>query len=163
MSSSDFQAFQHWCDHLTYRRPTAMIPRPRICSTNIITTHTCCYISSISPSFTRSSSIPKTAKSPISTLSGLTNTPLLGPHWKYLFPSPPTRPSFLPTGSSNSTPVQGRSARPGSSGIGPTYRMMPRRVSSLPTRHRAPKIISIEHVSVLSSCRPRLASSQSVV
>ena len=96
-------------------------------------------ISSISSSNSRSKS--KGGKSPTSTFSGFTNTPLLFPaHSKYLFPA--MLPSFLPVGSSNSMPTQNGSkgwpspvvtflSLSGANGIsvtGPIYRIVPRRI-----------------------------------
>lgn len=92
------------------------------------------YISSISPS--RSSSNPSGGKSPTSTFSGFTKTPVLFGHVKYRFPL--TLPSFFPVGSSSSTPTQIGSGVEGSTvsistpgcgitGTGPTKRTVPRR------------------------------------
>lgn len=81
-----------------------------------------CYfhISSIS-----SPSSSNTGKLPTSTLSGLTKTPHLGLHSKYL--SPFTVPSFFPVGSSSAIPTQG--PIPGICGTGPTNATVPRRSS----------------------------------
>lgn len=71
-------------------------------------------ISSIS--LPKSSSSPRLPKFPTSTRFSRTITPWPGSHWKYRVP-PLTLPSFLPLGSSNSSPTQG----PGpSSGTSPT-------------------------------------------
>lgn len=56
------------------------------------------------------------------------NTPFFGSHWKYLFPE--TDPSFLPFGSSSTTPAQS----PGAKCVSPIYAMCPGR--SPPTQTR---------------------------
>ena len=91
------------------------------------------HISSIS---LPSSSNPNSGKSPTSTLSALTKTPLFFPHWKYRSPDG-TLPSFLPAGSSSVMPIQGAPAGPGNEGMAPMKETVPRLVDESVRRQRA--------------------------